>query len=200
MLSAAMLVLAISPGAYDSIFHDGYDPASDCPAGRQEVAVIAYGSNDTGHAIDITEWANIWGRTSAFDPPIPWPGINGSAPVFLDFGGSTYIAAHFAVPEGTPPTWYGWLTHTEYNYGTDVTGAISPYCGDFSPAAQTCYTQAISGQTIVPWRTGAGNFCLLAPGTDYYLNLELSGSMTRPGCSPTMDSCVVSLVNNANVP
>lgn len=199
MLSAALLVLAMSPGVYDPIFHDGYDPASECPAGRQEVAVIAYGPNDTGHAIDVTEWANIWGRSNAYDPPIPWPGVASSWPIFLDFGGSTYIAAHFTVPADAPPTWYGWLTHTEYNYGTDVTGAISPYCGDFSPAAQACLTATVSGQVIVPWRTSSGNFCPLVPGTDYYLNLELSGSLTRPGCSPTMDSCVVSLPNNTNL-
>jgi hypothetical protein len=197
MLSAALLVLAMVPGdVYDPIFHDGYEPASQCPVGRQEVALIAYGFNDTGHAIDVTEWANIWGRESAFDPPIPWPGIASSYPLFLDFGGSTYIAAHFAVPEDNSQNWLGWFTHPDYNYGTDVTGAISPSCGDFSPAARACFTATTSGQVVVPWRTSPGAFCNLVHGNDYYLNLKLSGSLTRPGCSPTLDSCTLSLLNN----
>ena len=200
MWGAALLVVAMTPGVYDPVFHDGYEPVTECPAGRQEVAVIAYGADDTGHAIDVTEWMNVWGRSSAYDPPVPWPGVDGSDPVFLDFGASTYVAAHLTVPAGTPLGWYGWLTHPEYNYGTDLTGAISPFCGDFSPAAQTCFTEATSGAPIVPWRTGQGSFCPLAPGGDYYLNLRLSGSLDRPGCSTTMDSCAVGLVNHNGAP
>jgi hypothetical protein len=94
--------------------------------------------------------------------------------VIADFGKTTYIAAHFFVPVGAPLTWLGWITHTDYNYGHDLTAAISTECGDFSPSAQACFIQGLSGLPIVPWRTNTGAFCRLQPNTDYYLNLKMT--------------------------
>ena len=116
--------------------------------------------------------------------------------MIADFGKYTYIAAHFYVPSGTPVTWLGWIVHTEYNYGHNLTAAISTSCGDFSPSAQACYVESVSGLNLVPWRTNSGNFCRLQPNTDYYLNLR----MTNPDepsstCSHGAEVCAVGTAN-----
>jgi hypothetical protein len=119
-----------------------------------------------------------------------------SAPVIMDFGKDTYIAAHFHVPAGAPPTWLGWITHTDYVYGHNLTAAISTSCGDFSPAAQACYVQATSGQSLVPWRTKTGNFCRLQSNTDYYLNLKMTNpSEFSPTCAAGAEVCAIGTAN-----
>ena len=204
MLTAALFVLAMTPAGTDTIFQDGFDDAqlSGCPAGRQTLADFSYiGDNSlrNRYNVDVTEWANIWGHATALDDVVPWPGRSNASPVFLDFGRTTYIAAHFQVPPGTPSTWYGWIIHTEYEYGADVTAAISTGCGDFSPPAQACYTLGTSGQLLVPWRTRTGNFCNLVPGADYYLNLKLRDpNVTANGCDTS--SCVIGTANAINTP
>jgi hypothetical protein len=194
MFSAALLVVAMaSSNAYDPIFHDAFDAASDCPGGRRLVAEVSYGPGDTGD-VDVTEWANLWGRASLSDPPVPWPGLP-VAPTFVDFDRTTYVAARFTVPEGTPTTWMGWLTHTDYHYGRNLEASISTSCGDFSPSNAACWIDAMSGQPIVPWRTSPGAFCPLAPG-DYYLNIRAADPSA--GCWPASESCDVQLSNVAN--
>ena len=138
---------------------------------------------------------------TALDAVVPWPGRSNSSPVFLNFGKSTYVAAHFLVPAGTPPTWFGWITHTEYQYGTDLTGAISTICGDFTPAAQHCFTAGTSGQLIVPWRTSAGSFCELTPGVDYYLNLKIRDpAQSNVSCAPSATDCIIGTANALSMP
>jgi len=203
MLTAALLVLAMTPAGTDTIFQDGFDVTpGGCPAGQQMVADFSYIGDDSlrdRYNVDVTDWANIWGHATALDAVVPWPGRSNSSPVFLDFGRTTYVAAHFLVPAGTPSNWFGWIVHTEYDYGADVTGAISTICGDFSPPAQACYTQGASGQNLVPWRTTTGNFCNLVPGTDYYLNLKLRDPNAQAtGCDAT--SCVIGTANAINTP
>ena len=202
MLSAALLVLAAAaPGAvYDPVFHGGFEQSSSCPAGRQLYSDIGYvGDNNSGdlrYHVDVTEWENIWGHATPYDSTAPWPGRGNSAPVIADFGKTTYIAAHFYVPPGAPLTWLGWITHTDYNYGHNLTAAISTECGDFSPSARACYIEGMSGLPIVPWRTNTGSFCRLQPNTDYYLNLR----MTDPDepsqtCSHNADVCAIGTAN-----
>jgi hypothetical protein len=205
MLSAALFLLALTPAGTDTIFEDGFDDApTGCPANRQELADFAYAGDDSlrnRYDVDVTEWENIWGHATALDATVPWPGRSNSSPVFLNFGKSNYIAAHFQVPPGTPSTWFGWIIHTEYQYGTDLTGAISPVCGDFSPAAQHCYSQGTSGQTIVPWRTTAGTFCELVPGSDYFLNLKIRDpDQTNVSCAPSATECMIGTANAINAP
>ena len=193
MFSAALLVVAMAPAnAYDPIFHDAFENLSDCPAGRQITAEISYGPGGTGE-VDVTEWANIWGRTTLLEPPVPWPGVP-SGPTFVDFDATTYVAAHFTVPDGTPQNWMGWLTHTDYAYGHDLVAAISTSCGDFNPPLASCQIVATSGLPVVPWRTTpASAFCPLTPGVDYYLNFK---ARTPPaGCYPGADTCDVQLIN-----
>ena len=201
MLSAALLVLAAAaPGAYDPLFHGSFAQNSSCPAGRQIYSDIGYvGDNNSGdlrYHVDVREWENIWGHSSPYDSTAPWPGRNNSAPVIADFGKYTYIAAHFYVPAGAPPTWLGWITHTDYNYGHNLTAAISTECGDFSPTAQACYIQALSGMPIVPWRMNTGAFCRLQPNTDYYLNLKMTDpDEPSPTCSRNAEVCAIGTAN-----
>lgn len=197
MFNAALLVVAIaSSNAYNPVFHNAFEAASDCPAGRQLAAEISYGPGDTG-SVDVTEWANIWGRTSLLVQPVPWPGVE-VAPIFVDFDRTTYVSAHFSVPDGTPQNSMGWLTYAEYNYGRDLVASISTSCGDFNPSSAACHEVATSGMPIMPWRTGAGNFCVLTPGVDYYLNFKAadpSGS-----CTPGPETCDVQLGNEFSEP
>jgi len=185
-----------SGNAYDPVFHDAFENLGDCPAGRQLTAEISYGPGGTG-AVDVTEWANIWGRASLLEPPVAWPGIP-VAPTFVDFDATTYIAAHFTVADGTPQTWMGWLAHTDYNYGRDLAVAISTACGDFNPPGSSCQVVAVSGQPLVPWTTNpASAFCPLTPG-DYYLNLKAADPAA--GCWPGPETCDVQVGNVYSAP
>jgi hypothetical protein len=201
MLSAALLVLAAAaPGVYDPVFHGDFEQNSTCPAGRQLYSDLGYvGDNHSGdlrYHVYLGEWENIWGHADPYDTTTPWPGRGNSAPVIAEFGKTTYIAAHFYVPPGAPLTWLGWITHTDYNYGHNITAAISTECGDFSPAAQTCFIQSQSGQPLVPWRTNTGAFCRLQPDTDYYLNLKMTNpNEPSPTCSQHADVCAIGTAN-----
>ena len=200
MLSAALLILAMTPGVSDAIFRDGYD-AGLCPAGRQTRANISYGDGTLTN-VDVTHWENIWGRASAYDPPVPWPGVGSAMPTILNFEKTTYIAAAFHVPDDMPPNVFGWITHTEYNYGANLTATISTACGDFRPDNGVCSVEALSGMNLVPWRVHpTGNFCLLAQDGNYFLNLRITDpEEPSPTCNPTAPSCVIGTANNFFVP
>lgn len=200
MLSAALLVLALTPAGTDTIFDDGFDTTSACPAGRQLFTDFAYVGDDSQrnrYNVDVTLWDNIWGHATALDDVVPFPGRSNSAPVFLNFGASTYMAAEFHVPANAQPNTYGWIGQTEYNHEADLAAAISPNCGDFSPAAQHCFSQGVGGGNLVPWAVAPPNsFCALQPGATYYLNLKV---VNASECASATD-CVVGTVNNIHVP
>ena len=200
MLSAALLVLAMAPAGDDTIFQDGFDTvSSDCPAGRQVLANFQYGGDNSFRErpdVDVTVWDNIWGHATALDAVVPFPGRPNAVPIFLNFDPSEYIAARIDVPAGMLPNTYGWIIQTEYNHEADLTAAISPICGDFSPAAQHCFTQGTGGATLVPWAVPPPNtFCLLQPGSSYYLNLKVIDSS---GCEAS--GCVIGTANNLHIP
>jgi hypothetical protein len=200
MLSAALLILALTPGVDNGIFRDNFD-AGLCPAGRQTRANISY-QGFTITNVDVRQWPSIWGRSTAFDSPVPWPGASDSMPSILNFGKDTYIAAQFDVTPNTPISLYGWLTHTEYNYGADLTVSISTECGDFNPPNPKCVVASTSGQLLVPWALPPpASFCPLAQGQSYFLNLEITDpdrfSSTCPAAAP---SCVVQTANNFHMP
>ena len=196
MLSTALLILALTPGLSDPIMRDGFD-ANLCPSGRQTRANISF-QGFTLTNVDVTEWVNIWGRASSFDSPIPWPGVASSMPIILNFGETTYMSLHFHVPIDSPPNRFGWLTHTEYNYGQDLTAAISTECGDFNPPSSVCHSETVSGQNLVPWRVAAtGGFCLLTPNADYYLNLKITDpDQPSSTCDASSPSCAIGTANN----
>lgn len=200
MLTAALLVLAAAPVAYDPLFHDAFEQATSCPAGLQKFSDIGYvGDNVSGdvrHSVDVTEWKNIWGHASASDALVDWPGRPNSAPVIMNFGKATYIAAHFRVPAGTSTQEYGWITHTEYNWGHDLTASISRYCGDFRPANPACFSEIVGIANLVPWRTRVSNFCPLEPDTDYYLNLKMTDpNEASTTCVRTSSTCAIGTAN-----
>jgi hypothetical protein len=203
MITAALLVLAMTPGLDDTIFRGAFESDDACPEGRQTLADIEY-DDGIAYAVDVTEWENIWGRASAFGDPVPWPGIDGSNPTILNFSKTGYLATKFHVPAEAPQNMLGWMTHTEYDYGQDLTASISASCGDFdAAAAQACYTDTTSGQVLVPWRVAqqGANFCQLMPGQDYYLNIRMTDP-SRPSttCPPTATACAISLQNNFVAP
>jgi hypothetical protein len=184
----------------NGIFRDSFD-AGLCPAGRQTRANISY-SGFTLTNVDVTQWDEVWGRLTSFDAPTPWPGVPSSMPIILNFSKTYYMALHFPVPADSPINLFGWLTHTEYNYGQDLTASISTVCGDFNPVSSACHVEAVSGINLVPWRVNdVGGFCLLSQDTDYYLNLRITDP-NRPSttCAPGAPSCVIGTANNFHVP
>jgi hypothetical protein len=174
------------------------------PASRLMTSSITYvpsGVPPTRANVDMTSWDNIWGHASASDTLVTWPGRANAQPTILNFGKTQYLAAKFHVPAGTAATTYGWLTHTEYNYGQDLTASISTNCGDFNPVNPLCLSVTVSGQNLVPWRVPPGNFCPLTPGQDYFLNIKMTDP-TRPSstCAAGATQCAVGTANNFHVP
>lgn len=200
MLSAALLVLAMTPAGGETIFQDGFDTVpGDCPPGRQVLANFQYGGDNSFRErpnVDVTVWDNIWGHATALDSVVPFPGRPTAVPIFLNFDPAGYIAARIDVPPGMQPNSYGWIVQTEYNHEADLTAAISTTCGDFSPAGQTCFTQGTGGGNLVPWAVPPPNtFCPLQPGVSYYLNLKVIDSS---GCDAS--GCVIGTANNVHLP
>jgi hypothetical protein len=196
MLSAALLILAMAPGLSDSIFGSGFDDLDGCPAGRQTRADIDYPGECAELGADVTEWSNIFGYSCNGDT-VPFPGLNES-PTIMNFGKATYIALHLHVPSDLPNA-FGWITHTEYDYGADLTASFSTSCGDFAPANPLCRTVSISGQNLTPWRVGAGGFCPLAPGADYFFNVRITDpTQGTTTCDADAPSCAISLSNNVS--
>jgi hypothetical protein len=182
----------------------GGDDNCPNPASRLTTSSISYvpsGVPPTRTNVDMTSWDNIWGHATASDGVVPWPGRANAAPVILNFGKTQYLAAKFHVPQGTAATTYGWITHTDYNYGQDLTASISTACGDFNPVNPLCLSVTVSGQNLVPWRVPPGNFCPLTPGQDYFLNIKMTDP-TRPSstCATNAALCAIGTANNFHNP
>ena len=142
------------------------------PANRQTSSNVAYvPSAGTRSNVDLTSWDAIWGHSTSTDTTVSWPGRHDSQPSILQFDRTKYIAAKIVVPVGQGSS-YGWIVHTEYNYGLDLTTSISTTCGDFNPVNPLCKTVATSGMNLTPWRVAGTNFCPLLPGTTYYFNIK----------------------------
>jgi hypothetical protein len=199
MTSAALLILAMTPGLADPIFGSGFDDPEGCPSGRQTVADIDYLGDCVHFGADVTEWSDVFGYSCDIGGTTPFPGLRVS-PTIMNFGKTTYIAMHLHVPSDLP-NGYGWIVHTEYDYGADLTTSFSTDCGDFNPANPLCKTVATSGMNLTPWRVGGANFCPLATGADYFFNVKITnpdgGSTT---CNPDAPSCAVGLSNNFSEP
>jgi hypothetical protein len=197
MLNAALLVVALAPGVADSIFGTGFDDPEGCPDGRQTVADVDYRAQCAHLSDDVTEWSNIWGWSCDTGETVPFPGLPIEATI-MNFGKRTYIAAHLHVPADLP-NGFGWLVHTEYDYGADLTASLSTRCGDFAPSNPACLSVTVSGQTLVPWRVGGAGFCPLQPGTDYYLNMKFTDpDQVSATCDADALQCAVSIGNNTS--
>src|ERR1700751_286927 len=92
MLSAALLMLAMTPGVADTIFGSDSDDLDGCPLGRQTVADIDYLGECVHLGADVREGSNIWGYSCDVPGTTPFPGL-GTDPTIMNFGKTTYIAA-----------------------------------------------------------------------------------------------------------
>ena len=183
----ALLLAASISGTGDGIFRDGMDSDS-CPDGRIVQSDILYG-DVTVTDVDVTLFENLWGRGADSDPPTPWPGINGSNPMILDFTKTGYVAAKFHTSSGPPDMLRGMFKYTSYPFvGPDLDVSISGQCADF-PAEQTgcaSFNIANQDQPFLYWRFWGDDVfhCRLQPDTDYYVNIRLSDpTTTTPHCS-----------------
>jgi hypothetical protein len=197
---ASMLLGASLLARMDTIFASGFEFAGTCPDSRQENSNVSYtyNLNPVLQNVDVTQFANVWGRASANDTIVPWPGKNGYAIMVLNR--NLFMSTRFTVPaSGLSPTLHGLISHGETIPGPNLTLSISDQCGDFNPPSSFCSTtDAGPGQIMAKWRlpTGTGNACVLTPGQEYYVNFKL----TNPNAVDTNDCdaniCVISIVNN----
>jgi hypothetical protein len=169
------------------------------PENRLTSSNITYvPSSGTRAGVDLTSYDNIWGHSTSSDALVTWPGRHDSQPSILTFTRTKYLAAKFTVPVGQP-NGYGWISHTEYNYGLDLTTSISTNCGDFSPVNPLCLSVTVSGQNLTPWRVGAGGFCPLTPGQTYFFNVKPTNpAQGTTTCAASSPACVIGTSNNFN--
>lgn len=199
MLNAAALIMLVSiSGTTDAIFHDGYD-GSTCPNGRIIHSSITWGpGGGTLSNVDLTEFANIWGRVGASDLPESWPGRTGASPIINSFVREGYVAAHFHTPAAPVLTQNGFFKYVSYSSGPNITFSISPQCADFYPVQSSCLASNISASDtgLVYWRysTGGNFYCQLEPDTDYFVNIELTDPQAAgPNCTDA--TCLVHTLN-----
>jgi hypothetical protein len=178
-ITSQSATVTVSPGA----------GACNDPAGltRQLTGNIAY-VYTTGIRVggDLTMYDNIWGHDSSSDTLVPWPGRSPSMPI-ITMSRNQYIAAQFTVPAGVRQTLLGSITRTTYNYGIDMTAAISRTCGDFNPTNPRCLS-AIPTGNFPYWQTSAtGNQCPVTDGV-YYLNIKATNPAQVSGTCPNASS------------
>lgn len=174
--------VASATDASDLIFFGGFDwscasqiALPDGARTRQPVGNISYGTYpQIRPSVDMTEWNNLWGLYTVTDnPPLPWPGVYGSAPVIRNFGTWSYVGAHFRTDAAQAVQ--GHFAYPVYVPGPDITLAISAACGDFAahlPAPGCISSAAAPGDMLVAWRVGDGSApCSLQPYSDYYVNI-----------------------------
>ena len=209
ILALALAVTPLPPAPSNGYCYDGwsvagYNGVRNCPqppppaAGRIMTSNIAYvPATGSVRFTTVTEWSAIWGHATPFDAETPFPGRSNAQPTVMNFTRTGYIAAHFQ-PTLTGAK-FGWLTHTEYNYGADLTWAISSAAGDFNPVNAICKGSATSGQTIGRWTTVPGTYrtyCPVSPGANYYLNVKLTDPTQSAFCPATSAQCAVGTANN----
>jgi hypothetical protein len=183
----ALLLAASISGTGDGIFRDGME-SDTCPDGRIVQSDILYGEV-TLTDVDVTLFENLWGRDAGSAPPTPWPGLNGSTPLILDFTKTGYLAAKFHTSPDPPDLFSGMFKYTSYPFmGPDLDFSISGQCADFSPEQTGCVGLNIApiDQAFLHWRfsTGDAFHCQLQPDTDYYVNVRFNDpTATAPQCS-----------------
>ncbi len=166
-------------------------------AGRILSSRIAYVPNAGIRQVGVTEWSAVFGHATATDAEVAFPGRPNSQPSVMDFRRTGYLALHF-VP-GTVGK-FGMVQHTEYNYGADLTWAISTAAGDFAPSSALCHGATQSGQQIARWTTQPAtyrSYCPLVQGGSYYLNIKLTDpAQATSTCAANQASCVIGLANS----
>lgn len=177
MISAiALLATVAMTGVPDQVFFGGME-ADACPEGRILSSDVHWDVGATLADVDLTQFENLWGRMSAADTPVAWPGVTGSTPTIEEFKRAGYIAAAFHTPSELSPTLVGLFKNLSYGRGPALDFSIGA-CGDFSSTLGACFvpnTPAID-QSMMHWRTEQPTlfYCVVAPDTDYYVNLRLT--------------------------
>lgn len=193
--TANCLVHADGSPVYD--FRDSCGVTPPPPSGRILTSRIAYVPSSGIRVVGVTEWSAVFGHASATDTELPFPGRPNSQPSLMDFRRTGYVALHF-VPGSVGR--FGMIQHTEYNYGADLTWAISTAAGDFNPANALCKGASVSGQTIGRWTTQGStyrSFCPVLVGGNYYLNIKLTNPVQGTStCPATSVNCVIGFANS----
>jgi len=189
---AALLATVAMTGVPDNVFFSGME-ADTCPEGRILASDVQYGFTGTVANVDVTRFENLWGHVGALDPPVAWPGVTGASPTIEQFTRTGYIAAAFHTPSEMPDTLQGMFTNISYGGGPALDISIGG-CGDFSSALGACFvpdTAAVDA-SMMHWRTAVPTsfYCVVAPDTDYYINIRLSDPDDDAGSCST-DSCGV---------
>jgi hypothetical protein len=167
------------------------------PDSRLQQSNVSYvPSSGTRSNTSMKTWSAIWGHSTSSDAEVDWPGRHDSQPSILQFARNKYIAAKFTVPSNFPPG-FGWIVHTEYNYGLDLTTSISTTCGDFNPQNPLCKSVTVSGMNLTPWKVGGTGLCPLTPGQTYFFNIEATNpAQGTTTCAATSPNCVIGTSNN----
>ncbi|MGA9829013.1 MAG: hypothetical protein WBQ57_11875 [Rhodanobacteraceae bacterium] len=145
---------------------------------------------------DVTQYQNIWGRSSPADPPQPWPAIDNQIAYIDTLPQDKYLAAEFTVPLN-PVNFSGQFKRADIAGDVSHTSAsISETCGDFYvDVGPGCVID--SGNRASPllvWNIGAQvtGVCRVIPGHTYYLNIMMAplNDPTNSYCQTT--GCVMS--------
>ena len=177
----------------------------------QQRLTVCYDLNSTSCAPneDVTEFSNIWGRTSASGKAMPFPGDQ-STVFFKSFDKTKYVSAKIVVPStGLTAANHGIFTHGGSNGGPNLTVAISELPGNFTPVNSQCLITNGNPESIVgAWKitpTSGGpspirNGCPLVPGHTYYLNIKATNPAAKNfscnGVGGTGKLCTISVISN----
>jgi hypothetical protein len=168
-----MLSLAFAATPNPTIFTNGFDPPEVCAP--QLTGTVHYQINNSAPNVNLTKFENLFGKTSAQTPAVPFPGVRVS-PYVDAVGKAAYIAAKFTVPP-LPPTAHGKLSVGESFGGNPVTFSITTACGFArEPSDAACVVHKASAGQGISWKpehgTHAGVACPLVAGRAYYLNIK----------------------------
>ena len=137
-----------------------------------------YGGNGV-HAVDVTQFANVWHYWSSSPDPVPWPGGYGVIAT-IPVPTNRYVSAELTIPPtyfsspNKPANLYGEYEIGETNFSARLSMTISTHCGDFgqlnpSTVVPGCTVNAIAADNALIWRDQSS--CVLTDGQTYYLNI-----------------------------
>ncbi|MGA8277804.1 MAG: hypothetical protein WB784_06380 [Rhodanobacteraceae bacterium] len=181
--------------ADDVLYRSNFEPVTECSYGPLGLTRALRGNVTyvpgfmTYVNADLTQYENIWGRSSPGDPPQPWPAVDNQIAYINPLMRDAYLSAQFTVPI-SPAHFSG--TFKRADIAGDVTrtsASISESCGDFSTAvpAGCVINSGYRGSPLLVWAIGENlppNVCRLVPGRSYFLNI-----MMAPLEDPTESYC-----------
>lgn len=208
-LAAATATLFMQPTQEtkpEPIFRDGFDgfgcqAQTVAPDGqfryRLQRSQIDYGAMHYPRPnVVLNEWDNVWGCNSSSCSVLePWPGVTGSAPIFMAFQRTSYIGLHFKTLANPAPGFANVFVNPTSNAAPPITMSISLQCGDFTAHLPSpgCLRQNVhsADEQLMYYQfanTSPSTACNLKPNTDYYVNIIQTDptsqeKCTKPACS-----------------